>query len=168
MILIFDSLIFECHWRCFWDCCFFESIFRIHYFLFLCLLCLLTIFSRVWSIFVLAFLFVMLLFVSLKLLRLRKFVRSWKCFVFNYQSFSFNVLSSKVIWMSFIWLWISLKCRNCCNSFVINKNFEILTINVKISRSLIKFVSRLFVHIFFRSSLNLRHFNNVCWIVCFL
>ncbi len=101
-----------------------------------------------------------------KLFIMWDFMHFWKCFVFNYQSFFINVCFEKST-MSSSFVWASLKCLNCNNSFVTKRYLNILTINSKVSKKIIKFVSRLFVHIFFRRSSNFEHFSSVWCIVCF-
>jgi hypothetical protein len=94
----------------------------------------------------------------------RSFMHSWKCFVSYYQSFFISVFLEKSTSSSFAWA--SLRCLNCSSSFVARKYLNILAINSKVSKSVNKFVSRLFAHIFFRRSSNFEHFNNVWCIVC--
>ncbi len=100
-----------------------------------------------------------------KLSIMRNFMHSSKCSVFYYQSFFISVSLEKSTSSSLVWA--SLRCLNCSNSFVARRYLNILTINSKKSRKIIKFVSRLLVHIFFRRSSNFEHFNNVWCIVCF-
>ncbi len=85
------------------------------------------------------------------------------CF-FNYQKSFFNVFSKRSIWSSLV---INLlTCLNCNNFFMTKKNFNTYCVETKLFENLIKFVIRLFIHIFFRSSYNLEYFNNVCCIIC--
>jgi hypothetical protein len=95
----------------------------------------------------------------------KEFMHSWECSVFYYQSFFISVSFEKSTSSSFAWA--SLRCLNCSNSSVARKYLNILTINSKVFKSIIKFVSRLSVHIFFRSSSNFEHFSSVWCIVCF-
>ncbi len=95
----------------------------------------------------------------------KKFIHSWECSVSYYQSFFIRVfLEESTSWSSHAWA--SLRCRNCSSSLVARRYFDTLAINSKMSRSVNKFVSRLFVHIFFRRSSNFEHFSNVWCIVC--
>ncbi len=94
-----------------------------------------------------------------------EFMYSWRYFVSYYQSFficvSFEGSTSS------LHAWISLKCLNCSSSLIARRYLNTLTINSKVFKRIIKFVSRLFVHIFFRSSSNFEFFNSVWCIVCF-
>ncbi len=94
----------------------------------------------------------------------RIFMQSWRCFVSDYQSFFINVSFEESTSSSFIWT--LLKCLNCSNSFVARKYLNILIINSKVFKRIIKFVSRLFAHTFFRKSSNFEHFSSVWCIVC--
>ncbi len=95
---------------------------------------------------------------------MKYFMHSWKCFVSYYQSFFINVFFEESTSSSFAW--ISLKCLNCSSLFVARKYLNILIVNSRMFKNVVKFVSRLFVLIFFRSSSNLEHFSNVWCIVC--
>jgi hypothetical protein len=95
----------------------------------------------------------------------KRFMHSWECSVSYYQSSFISVfLERSTSWSSHAWA--SLRCRNCSSSLVARRYFDTLAINSKMSRSVNKFVSRLFVHIFFRRSSNFEHFSNVWCIVC--
>jgi hypothetical protein len=99
-----------------------------------------------------------------KLFVMRNFMHFWKCFVFYYQSFFINVFFEKSTSSSFAW--VSLRCLNCSNSLVAKKYLNILIVNSKMFKNVVKFISRLSAHIFFRSSSNFKHFSNVWYIVC--
>ncbi len=88
----------------------------------------------------------------------------WMLCLFNYQKSFLNIFSKRSIWSSLVTN--SLTRLNCSKSFVTRKNFDTQCVETKSFKSLIKFVSRLFAHIFFRSSSNLEYFSNVCYIVC--
>ena len=72
-------------------------------------------------------------------------MRFFKRFVFCYYSFFFNVFFKKIFIRN------SLKCLNCINLFVINRNFDAFAANENVFKNLIKFIFRLFalIHIFF-------------------
>jgi hypothetical protein len=95
----------------------------------------------------------------------RDFMHSWECSVFYYQSFFISVSFEKSTSSSFAWA--LLRCLNCSSSLVTRKYLNTLAISSKVFKNVIKFVSRLFVHIFFRSSSNFEHFSSVWCIVCF-
>jgi hypothetical protein len=94
------------------------------------------------------------------------FMHSWECSVSNYQLFFINVSFEKST-MSSSFAWASLRCLNCSSSSVARRYFDILMINSKMFKRVIKFVSRLFYHIFFRRSSSFEHFSIVWCIVCF-
>jgi hypothetical protein len=101
-----------------------------------------------------------------KLFIVRKFIHSWKCSVSYYQSFFISVfLEESTSWSSHAWA--SLRCRNCSSSFVARRYFDTLTISSRMSKSVNRFVSRLFAHIFFRKSSNFENFSSVWCIICF-
>ncbi len=95
----------------------------------------------------------------------KKFMHFWKYFVSYYQSFFISVFLEESTSSSFAW--ISLRCLNCSNSLVARRYLNTLIVNSKMFKSVVKFVSRLFAHIFFRSSSNFEHFSSVWCIVCF-
>jgi hypothetical protein len=89
-----------------------------------------------------------------------------ECFVSYYQSFFISVSLERSMSSSFVWA--SLRCLNYSSSFVARRYLNTLTINSKMFKRIIKFVSRLSAHIFSRRSSNFEHFNSVWCIVCFL
>ncbi len=95
----------------------------------------------------------------------RSFMHSWECSVSYYQSFFISVSLEESTSSSFAWT--SLRCLNCSSSFVARRYLNTLAISSKMFRSVNKFVSRLFAHIFFRKSSNFEHFSSVWCIVCF-
>ncbi len=94
----------------------------------------------------------------------KKFMHSWECSVSYYQSFFINVSFEKSTSSSLAWT--SLRCLNCNSSSVARRYLNTLTISSKMFKNIIKFVSRLSAHIFFRSSSNSEHFSSVWCIVC--
>jgi hypothetical protein len=92
------------------------------------------------------------------------FMRFWECFVSYYQSFFINVFLERSTSSSFVWA--SLRCLNYSSSLVARRYLNTLTINSRMSKRIIRFVSRLFAHIFFRKSSNFEHFSSVWCIVC--
>jgi hypothetical protein len=94
----------------------------------------------------------------------RSFMHSWEWFVSYYQSFFISVCLERSTSSSLAW--DSLRCLNCNNSFVAKRYLNILAISSKVFKIVNKFVSRLFVHIFFRRSSNFEHFSSVWCIVC--
>jgi hypothetical protein len=94
----------------------------------------------------------------------RRFMHSWECSVSYYQSFFISVSLEKSTSSSLVWA--SLRCLNCSSSLVARRYLNTLTINSKMFKRVIKFVSRLFAHIFFRRSSNFEHFSSVWCIVC--
>jgi hypothetical protein len=99
-----------------------------------------------------------------KLFVMKDFMHSWECFVSYYQSFFISVSLEESTSSSFVWA--SLRCLNCSSSFVARRYLNTLTINSRMSSKIIKFVSRLFAHIFFRRSSNFEHFSSVWCIIC--
>jgi hypothetical protein len=59
-----------------------------------------------------------------------------------------------------------LRCLNCSSSPVARRYLNTLTVSSRMSRRVIRFVSRLSAHIFFRRSSNFGHFSSVWCIVC--
>ncbi len=100
-----------------------------------------------------------------RLFVMRSFMHSWECSVFYYQSFFISVSFEKSTSSSLVWA--SLRCLNCSSSLVARRYLNTLTINSKVFKRIIKFVSRLFAHIFFRRSSNFEHFNSVWCIIVF-
>ncbi len=92
------------------------------------------------------------------------FTFCWVLCFFSYQKSFFSVFLKNSIWSL---ITSSFTCLNYSNSLVTRKNFDIRCVKTRSSRSLIKFVTRLFVHIFSRSLSNLEHFSSICCIVCF-
>ncbi len=99
-----------------------------------------------------------------KLSVVRDFMHSWECSVSYYQSFFISVSLEESTSSSLAWA--SLRCLNCSSSFVARRYLNTLAISSKMFKSVNKFVSRLFVHIFFRRSSNFEHFSSVWCIVC--
>jgi hypothetical protein len=99
-----------------------------------------------------------------KLFIMRDFMHFWECSVFYYQSFFISVSFERSTSSSLIWA--SLRCLNCSSSLITRKYLNILTINSKMFRKVIKlFYAYLFTFSFRRSS-NFEQFNNVWCIVC--
>jgi hypothetical protein len=94
-----------------------------------------------------------------ELFGMRNFMRSWECSVCYYQSFFISVSLERST--SSLFAWALLRCLNCSSLSVARRYLNTLAINLRMSKSVNKFVSRLFVHIFFRRSSNFEHFNNV-------